>query len=152
MSKKQFWIRFSFYVLFGLIIPMVFLVWRFKLFRKISAISVGGWGITVVIFSILFMIKLAKQVKKGLPFCFVSQLLNGLIKVILPLFMALLCLYFIRNYISEVMEFLVVLILSESVAIAVNPFPSWVHCNKLKEDETNFKIFIDMFQKKDKGV
>ena len=68
MSRKEFWFRLGIYITFGAIIPFVFLVWRFKLFGKVSSISIGGWGVVAIVFVAIFFIKLFKAVKKGLPF------------------------------------------------------------------------------------
>ena len=42
-SKKTFWIRLAFYVVFGGLAPGAFLIWRFDLFSEISSLSIGGW-------------------------------------------------------------------------------------------------------------
>ena len=64
MSKTQFWIRFAIYFLLGLVVPVVFLIWRFKLFGKVSTISIGGWGFIAILLFVIFFIKMLKAIKK----------------------------------------------------------------------------------------
>lgn len=144
MEKKTnkrliFWIRFAFYALFGLIIPILFLAWRFELFSKVSKLSIGGWGIVAIIIVGIFFIKLIKAVRKGLPFSFGTQVLEGLCKVTIPL----LVLTFITNYmqscVEEMYQFLFVLTFSETFALIINPIPQWAHENKIEEKESIIK-------------
>lgn len=135
MSKKEFWIRFAVYVLFGGLLPAMFLIFRFKLFSKINSITVGGWGLVCIIFLCGFFISMAKAVKKGLPYSFWTQVLNGVSKVIVPLLGAILAIYCLQDSIKQLLEFLIVVFVCEVIAIPVNPFPKWIHINKLNENE-----------------
>ena len=49
MSKKEFWIRFPIYLLFYLILPAGYLLFRFNLFKKIIIIAVVSTIIDYVI-------------------------------------------------------------------------------------------------------
>lgn len=144
-EKKIFWIRFSLYVLFGWVIPVGFLIWRFNLFNKIDAISIGGWGIVCILFTAGFFIRLMKQVKKGLPYSLGSQVLEGYMKVVIPLLAATLCIYAVQNLIEQLIQFLIVLVISEAIAIPLNPFPKWIHDNHLEIEENKFKKFTEIF-------
>lgn len=138
-SKKVFWIRLSFYVLFGGLAPAAFLIWRFDLFSEISSLSIGGWGIVCIVFVGIFFLKMLKAVKDGLPYSFGTQCINGICKVILPLLIALLILYALQNCIAELMQFLGVVIVCEIIAIPMNPIPQWAHDNGIKEEEGKLK-------------
>lgn len=139
MSKKEFWIRLSFYIFFGLIIPGAFLIWRFHLFEKVSSLTIGGWGVVFILFVGIFFIKLMKAIKKGLPFSLFTQCIEGICKVILPLLISLLILYLLQNSIKELMQVLGVFIICEMFAIPLNPLPKWGHINNIKEDESRLK-------------
>lgn len=143
MNKKEFWYRFSVYILFGLLIPATFLIWRFKLFEKVSKVSVGGWGIVAVIFVAIFFISMLKAIRKGMPFSITTQIIEGLCKLIIPLIIACTCIYFMQDLMKEMYQFLLVLILSETVAIVVNPIPQWAHENKIEEQENRLKGIIN---------
>lgn len=138
-SKKAFWIRLVLYVLFGGVAPGAFLIWRFDLFSEISSLSIGGWGIVCIAFVGIFFLKMLKAVKEGLPYSFGTQCINGICKIILPLLIALLILYAVQNCITELMQFLGVVIVCEVIAIPLNPIPQWAHENGIKEEEGKYK-------------
>lgn len=142
MSKKEFWIRLFFYIIFGGIIPFVFLVWRFDLFSKVNSVSIGGWGIVAITFIGIFFIKLMKSVKKGLPFSYATQIIEGICKVIIPLLIAAFCCYYLEDLMYQVFQFICVLIVSETIAILVNPIPQWAHDNKISEEQQSLKTLI----------
>ena len=132
MSKKAFWLRFSLFFLFAFVIPFTFLTWRFKLFSKVTKLSIGGWGLIAIIFGAVFFIGLIKAVRKGLPFSMLSQVLEGICKVIIPILTALLIVNAMQDSIKEMYYFLCVLLFSETIAIVVNPLPQWAHENKIE--------------------
>lgn len=132
MSKKMFWFRFLLFMFFAFIIPFTFLVWRFKLFSKVSKLSIGGWGVIAIVFVAVFFTILIKYVRKGLPFCMLSQILEGICKVLIPIFTALLIVDVMKNSMEQMFQFLYILFFSEMIAIVVNPFPRWIHENKIE--------------------
>lgn len=143
MSKKEFWFRLSFYIFFGLIIPFVFLVWRFRLFEKVSKVSIGGWGLIAVIFVAVFFMSLLKAVRKGLPFSFTTQVIEGLCKLTIPLIIACTCVYFMQDLMTEMFQFLCVLTICETVAVIVNPIPQWSHENQLEEQDNRMRGILE---------
>ena len=78
---------------------------------------------------------MSKAIKKGLPYSFWTQVLNGVSKVIVPLLGAILAIYCLQDSIKQLLEFLIVVFVCEVIAIPVNPFPKWIHINKLNENE-----------------
>lgn len=142
MNKKQFWIRFGFYILFGGILPAIFLVFRFNLFQKVSKISIGGWGLVCIIFLALFFSRLVKMVKQGLPFSYLTQILNGIIKVTIPLLTITISIYCMQDFIIQLLQFFIVATVCETIAFCVNPFPQWIHDNKITEQTNNMKTML----------
>lgn len=147
MSKKQFWIRLSLYVLFGGIIPVIFLILRFNLFTKIDSLSVGGWGIVAILFISIFFAKMIKTIVKGLPFSLFIQILNGICKVIIPLIAASFIVYYMQDCMKEIFQFLVVCSISELVAIVINPLPKWSNDNKIDKDKQTIKEILETLKK-----
>ena len=143
MSKKEFWIKLVLYVIFGGLIPVVFLIIRFNLFSTVSKLSIGGWGIVCILFACIFVSKILKAVKKGLPFSMATQIITGVCKTIIPLVASAFIVYYMQNCMKEIFQFLVVLIICELIAIIVNPFPKWIHVNKLDEDKQNLKSILE---------
>ena len=144
-NKLVFWSRFCLYVLIGYAAPIFFLAWRFELFNKISKIKIGLWELIIVFIILVGFIKLIQYVKKGLPYSLLTQVLNGIAKVIIPLMVCLIIVNAFKNSgdkLNYLVQFLVFLIACETVAIVVNPFPKWIHDNHLEEQEHQFrKVF-----------
>lgn len=150
MSKKQFWIRFSLYCLFGGILPFLFLVWRFELFNKVSKLSIGGWGLIAIIFISVFIIKLIGNLKKLLE-PYPAQIFDGLSKVIIPLIIAAFCIYYMQDIMTEIFQFICVLIFCELIAIVNNPFPQWLHQHGVEKNEDRFKTLLTTLGIKKEG-
>lgn len=142
-KRALFWTRFGIYILFQIVVPITFLVWRFKLFQKISTVSIGGWGIVVIILVTAFFVSMIKYVKKGLPFSFLTQCLNGIMKTIIPLIAVAFILNWLKGSINELSQFVIVYILCQIVAIPANPFPKWVHDNNLQQEENKTRRFLE---------
>ena len=146
MSKKQFWARLSLYVVFGAIIPVSFLTWRFKLFEVVqettSKVTIGGWGLIAILFIAFFFIKLMKAIRKGMPFSIGRQILDGFSKTIIPLIVAAVCVYMMKDLMKELFQFLCVVIFCEMVAVCVNPLPQWAHENHIEYHENTMKNFL----------
>jgi hypothetical protein len=156
-SKLFFWVRFVIYVLTMFLIPAAFLVIKFKLFQKITAFQIGGWGVVFFLTFGFGFIYLINQVKKGLPFCYLTQILKGLTRIFIPLLVLTGILFLLQNNIKDVLLFMYVLLPCEFVAIFVNPLPSWAYHNKLGEEGYKLKTVLksaglfDFFNKKDKN-
>ena len=142
MSKKQFWARLVIYIIFGAVIPFVFLMWRFQLFSKVSSISIGGWGIVAIIFVAVFAIKLMVAIRKGLPFSMLTQVLDGVCKVIIPLIIGAVIVSMMEDLHKQIFQFLMVVIICETVAIVANPLKQWAHENKIEEGNENLKTLL----------
>ena len=146
MSKKQFWIRIGIYFLFALLVPIGFLIWRFDLFAQVeSGTKLSGWGTFAAVFVILFFLKLMKSVRKGLPFSYWTQLLDGVISVIIPLIAITVILTFMKNFIEELSQFLIVLTACEVVAVFTNPLKEWAHENNIEYESISLLNAIKSF-------
>lgn len=142
MNNKQFWGRLVLYVLFGALIPVAFLIWRFNLFTKTEAITIGGWGLVAVIFIAVFFMKTMKSVERGLEFSIGVQCLNGVRTIVLPLIIAAFCVYYMQDVMEQLFQFLCVVIACELVAIPVNPFPQWNYEHGIEQEENRLKALM----------
>jgi hypothetical protein len=146
MTEKQvFWIRLVSFILIGFILPFGCLVYRFHLFQKIEKINIGAWGVLAVIFVAIFFLVMLKMIKKGLPYSFPVQCINGLMKCIIPLIVIIAVLYVLQDYTSELLDVLIIITLCEVIAIPLNPLPKWANDNKKEQEETKFKKFAKLF-------
>lgn len=142
MSKKEFWIRFPIYLLFYLILPAGYLLFRFNLFKKITTYSIGGWGLIFIFFGTISLIRLIRAVRKGLPFSYMSVVLTGLCKSIIPLAGITVGLYLMRNAMPQMIEFMVVLTSCQFLALLINPIPRWAYENHLGEEGYKLKTVL----------
>ena len=140
MTKKQFWIRLPLFILFACVIPFVFIAWRYKIFNKVSNISLSGWGLIGILIVVIFVIYLVKSVEKIKKWSLTKQIFVGVFKIIVPL----LCLYFglrcIKESVELFMQALIVVIFSEMIAIVVNPIPQ-------AQENSEIDYFSEIFKK-----
>ena len=147
-KKKQrriFWSRFFGYIAIGLLIPMAFLIWRFQLFRSESQITFGGWGVVVVIFTAIFMLKLMKQASFATDSVLGKQILDALRKIFVPLFTVTFCLFAVKEFITELIEFFTVLTVCEPIAYVINPLPALMKEVEKSKEENKMSKFVKFF-------
>ena len=131
---KQFVIRFIFFTLFACILPFTFIAWRYELFAKVDEISLTGWGIIGILIVAIFCIYVLNAIKKGMPYSMFTQVVNGILKVEMPLVLVYLTLSNIQSTIDLFMQCLICVIVCEAIAIPINPLPKWIKDN-LKGDK-----------------
>lgn len=143
--KTTFWTRFVLWTFFACVLPFVFLVWRFKLFHKISSIQIGGWGIIAIIIVAVFVFTVIRYIKMAFStkYSLVAQILNGFCKVIIPLLVALVVFYSIRENVDLMIQVLGCVILCEAVAIPINPLPKWAYESQKNVREEERKDTVD---------
>lgn len=152
MSKERaiFWIRMILFIGFSLIVPLAFLVWRFELFKTVSKVSIGGWGLVLIIFFIVYLWKLVSSVRKGMKFGLPKQILDGLCGTTIPLFASYWILWWLSGNIQELVQFLLVLTISETIAIPINPIPKWQHENHKEITDMTLTQIISKINSKKK--
>ena len=146
---KKFWVKFSLFLTFSLLIPISFIVFRFKLFstsRQINTITL--WAVialSVLILVVSFMIKFYLDGMKT-KYSLIKQILQGVVRVIIPLAIAFILVLFGKhvivslkdNYegmikaVNNLIQVLVVCIVSEFIAIVINPLPEWAFNNNVE--------------------
>lgn len=140
MSKKQFWIRFSLWALFAAIIPVGFIIYKYGLFVPANTTTkaqyqLSGWGIISIVIVAIFLLVLLKDAMKGLPNgSMIKQCVKG-IGMLIPLFLFILMINSIKDSIEAFEEVLIVLLVSELVAVPINPFPKWATQNNIDMTE-----------------
>lgn len=131
-EKKKFAARAIAWSLFACVCPVAFIGWRYDLFKKAGSLQLSGWGMIAVIIIAVFLIAVAKYVKAGFnEWSMTKQILEGVLKVVLPLGALLAVCVSIRNNIDYFIQALGCTLLCEVIAIPLNPFPEWVY-NKTK--------------------
>lgn len=143
--KTVFWIRFVLWTLCACVLPFLFIVWRFELFRTVSKFQIGGWGIIAVFIVGIFAIVLVKYIRLALnsKYTMTGQILNGICKVILPLVILLAILICVRDSVETTIKVLGVVTFLELVAIPLNPLPKWVYEKQKDVKDSEKKETVD---------
>ena len=147
-ERKKFVLRFISYIFIGLVLPVLFLIYRFQLFSRITKLSIGGWGLVLIVFVIGFVWKLFSNLRKGMQFSIWKQIINGLCSITFPLLIAVLAVYWLSGLTTELIEFLIVLIICETIAIPINPLPQWAHNNNMEETAIGIDRVIDFIRRR----
>ena len=146
-EQRNFIIRLTLYIFFGFGIPGGFLVWRFKLFKQVSKLSIGGWGIIFIFFALIFFWKLISSLRKGMNFGFAKQCLNGICGTLFPLLMLIVVCSLLDNWMEELIEFLSVAFICQMIAIPINPIPKWRFENNIEDTATGLGKVVELIKK-----
>ena len=127
--KAVFWTRFVAWTCFACVFPFMFIIWRFELYKTISKIQIGGWGLIGIVIVAVFVLTVIKYVRLALSakYSLLGQILGGFCKVILPLLVALCILYSVRDNVNAMIQALGCVVLCEAIAIPLNPLPKWAY-------------------------
>lgn len=145
--KSVFWTRLVLWATFAGILPFVFVVWRFELFKSINKIQFGGWGVVAIIILAFFIFAIIRYVRLALKgrYSFVGQCLSGICKVIIPLFAFLLILNSVKNNVELLIQVMGCVVICEMIAIPINPLPKWAYEMQKDVRETERKDAMDYF-------
>lgn len=125
MGTKQFVIRLILWFLFACAVPVGYLAYKYDIFNGGSKHGVTGWGVLAFLVTSVFMITLIREVLIGLPKgSMVRQCIKGLLGLI-PLFLFILLVDKVKNSMAEFETFLIILLISEAIAVPINPLPKW---------------------------
>ena len=130
MSTKQFWIRFAIWITFAVLIPIGFLFYRYDLFVRVhteeaDGYQVTGWGVLACVIFAVFLIYVIREAKKGMPYgSMFSQCVDGYTALI-PVLILIFVLNGIKDNIEAFEHVMIVLFLSEAVAVPINPMRRW---------------------------
>lgn len=152
-EKKQFIIQAVLWTLFSCVIPVAFIGWRYSLFSKVNNVQIhlSGWGLIAIVIIAVFMLAVIKYIKAGfVEWSMVKQIINGVMKIILPLGVLLVVCLSIKNNIEMFIQALSCTLLSEAIAIPINPFPKWVYEKSKGRFENMVDFVATKFYEKDK--
>lgn len=143
--KTTFWTRFVSWAMFSCILPFTFIAWRFELFGKVSKIQIGGWGLIAIVIVAAFIFTVIRYIKLAFAgrYSLVGQILSSVCKVILPLVVAMIVLYYLRNSIEVMLQALGCVTTCEAIAIPLNPLPKWAYDMQKDVRDSEKKDTID---------
>lgn len=151
-DKAVFISRLIAFIIFGAIAPVCFIMWRYGIFTSGEVkFTMAGWGLIASLIVFIVIRYVMKEVSDVMPSSLFTQVVNGFMRVILPLLLV----YFLLNSLKDSLDLLIqsvlAVILCESVAIVVNPFPKWKLDHKVDEKTKSFGDFARIFVKTWKG-
>jgi DNA integrity scanning protein DisA with diadenylate cyclase activity len=150
VSKKLFVLRALFFSLFACIIPFVFIAWRYSIFsvKENPKISLTGWGFVAIIIVFFFVRYLVMVIKKSIPHSLLAQVINGFIKVLMPLILVYVVIGALESGLYLFKQALVITIISEAIAIVINPFPQYMFEKGVEDFEGLLDIALKKIRKK----
>ena len=148
-SPQVFWTRFILWVVFSLVIPILFVNYRYGLFSKISGIALSGWGTLVGIIVFVFCCVFLRYILHSKTYAFYKQIIKGCLYLVAPCCFVLWVLYCSRNTIDQLIQVLACCTLSWAVAICVNPMPRWVYMQSRGETENLIDLVLEKREKRD---
>ena len=148
MNKKVFAIRLILYILIGIVLPIGFLAWRFDLFQTVTKVSFSMWGVIAIVTFIVLVLGLFKGLKKGMKPGIAKQVIDTICSVTLPLVIVAIVFEWLSDFSTEFVQFLIVLIICETIAGIVNPIPQWELENNIEATENIVQRIINIFTNK----
>lgn len=147
-EKKIFITKIILWSIFSCVIPVAFIGWRYDLFKKVGTLQLSGWGLFAIVIIFIFLKTLVKYIKLGfIEWSMTKQILNGITKILIPLCTLLLVCLGIKSNINYFIQALSLVILSEAIAIPINPFPKWVW----EKTQGRYESMMDLFASKLNG-
>lgn len=135
IDKKWFIIRFILWNIFAWFIPIAFIIFRFNLFQKVSHINLNGGIVLCAIIFFVFLIVFLRYILRSKKYTYYKQIIKGVVFLILPLALVFICLYYARDMIDRLLQVMGCLLLSETIAICVNPMEQWAYIQSQGEYE-----------------
>lgn len=149
MEKKIFLARLILFTIFACVLPFSFIAWRYHIFTTLNSISLSGWGIIAIVIALVFIVYVARMLKRGMPYSMLTQCIGGFLKVTLPLIILYVVVNAIKNQSEIFLQALLVVIISETIAIPINPFPKWLNDNQIKKEDSYFEKLKNWWKTKD---
>jgi Na+/proline symporter len=149
MEKKLFLARLILFTIFACVLPFSFIAWRYHIFTTLNSVSLSGWGIIAIVIALVFIVYVARMLKRGMPYSMLTQCIGGLLKVTLPLILLYVVVNAIKNQSEIFLQALLVVIISETIAIPINPFPKWLNDNQIKKEDSYFEKLKNWWKTKD---
>ena len=150
-EQKVFVARVIIWSLFSCVIPVLFIGFRYDLFRKASALQLSGWGLIAVIIIFVFLYVLIKYIRAGFTeWSMLRQIVDGVVKVVLPLGAILAIAISVKNNLDIFIQALSCVMICEVIALPINPFPEWVWKKSQGRFESAVDFIADRFYNKSK--
>lgn len=118
--------------LFAVILPIIFINNKYHLFVKEDELRFTGWAIVGLLILFIGLYALCSYVISAYSVKYRTwvKLLKGFQRILLPLILLFFVCGLINNNIDKIQTLLLEIIISEAIAIIINPFPYFVYKHK----------------------
>ena len=118
--------------LFAVILPIIFINNKYHLFVKEDELRFTGWAIVGLLILFIGLYALCSYVISAYSVKYRTwvKLLKGFQRILLPLILIFFVCGLINNNIDKIQTLLLEIIISEAIAIIINPFPYFVYKHK----------------------
>ena len=142
-NKKNwfYWVRLALYIISGAVVPFGFLCWRFNLFTKVSKTNIGIWGVLALIILFVFMRRTLKYLEKAEPEKYATQIISGVFRIVIPCGIIAMVCYVLKDNMTYMSQFMVLLTICELIAVVVNPLPQTAKINMSERAKKLIKMF-----------
>lgn len=125
MSWKKFTIQLILWLVFSAVIPIIAIANKYD-FVKDGDAKYTGWAIIAGVIAFISIMVALRYVLRLLKWSMTKQIISGVMLVIVPLIFLFILTDLITNNIGNIKYILVVSIISEFIAIPINPFPKMI--------------------------
>lgn len=122
MNWKKFTVKLILWLVFSAVIPIIAIANKYD-FVKDGKTKYTGWAIISGVIAFIVVMVALRYILRLLKWSMTKQIISGVMLVIVPLFFLFILSDLIANNIQSIKYILVVSMISEFVAIPLNPFP-----------------------------
>lgn len=145
-KKKLFIIRLVLFIAF-LLVPPIYLIFRYNLFHKVSKLTFGGWGIMAIILLAIGVFLFLRYLVKGKQYAYWKQVVKAVLYVIVPCFAIYFIIYLSKDYLERLLELIIIFMASYFLALLVNPLPQYTYEKSRGEFESWVNYALDNREK-----
>lgn len=120
------------WILFAIILPIIFINNKYHLFVKTDELRFTGWSLVALLILFIGLYALCSYIISAYSVKYRTwvKILKGFQRIILPLLLVFFMCGLINNNIERIQTLLLEIIISEAIAIIINPFPYFIYKHK----------------------
>lgn len=120
------------WIVFAIILPIIFVNNKYHLFVKEDELRFTGWAIVGLLILFIGLYALCSYIISAysVKYRIWVKILKGFQRILLPLILLFFVCGLINNNIDKIQTLLLEIIISEAIAIIINPFPYFVYKHK----------------------
>lgn len=145
-KKKLFIIRLIAFICL-LLVPPIYLVFRYDLFTKVSGLNIGGWGIIAILMVAVALFMFLRYLIKGKTYAYWKQIVKAVLYIIVPCFTIYVIIYISQEYLNRLLELIIITMVSYFSAFCINPLPQYTYEKSRGEFESWVNYALDNREK-----